>query len=569
MPEPDVNIQGLSYHYRGQKREALESIDLQVRPGEFLMIMGPSEAGKSTLAACINGLVPHFFKGKFQGDVTSAGMNTRDHTVAQLSEHVGMVFQDFEAQLFSTNVELEVAFGAENFAVDRVEIARRVDENLTLVGLQEYKRRSPSTLSGGQKQKLAIASVLAMHPRVLVMDEPTTDLDPISKYGIFQIANNLRQNTDLTLIVIEHETEETLDAENILLIKDGKVIRYGPAHEILREVDLMEELGVMPLGVPRYFHRMKAMHLPLTPDEGLLQFQNSGWRISEPKYQALVESDAARSKDYGEVIVRCQGLEHAYPNGFKALRGVDLQIRRGEMVAIVGQNGSGKTTLVKHFNGLLMPTGGAIEVEGQPTQAQGVYELGKEVGYVFQNPDHQIFSDTVLDEVAFTLRLRKAPEAEIKRQTAEALEAVGLAGMEAEDPFSLTKSGRQRVAVASVLAAHPDILILDEPTTGLDYAEQRSMMDLVKKLNQNGSTIIFVTHHMWVVAEYAHQVYVFKDGQILLQGIPREVFAHEQELREAYLRPPHLVSFSNLLGRTMLNVDELTSCTLTNTRPED
>jgi energy-coupling factor transport system ATP-binding protein len=262
-------------------------------------------------------------------------------------------------------------------------------------------------------------------------------------------------------------------------------------------------------------------------------------------------------------------LEHAYPNGFKALRGVDMQIRRGEIVAIVGQNGSGKTTLVKHFNGLLMPTGGSIDVEGQSTQAQGVFELGKKVGYVFQNPDHQIFSDTVLDEVAFTLRLRKAPEAEIKKQTAEALDAVGLAGMEAEDPFGLTKSGRQRVAVASVLAAHPDILILDEPTTGLDYAEQRSMMELVKKLNQNGSTIIFVTHHMWVVAEYAHQVYVFKDGQILLRGTPREVFAHEKELREAYLRPPHLVSFTNLLGRTMVNVDELVDCTLTNANQEE
>lgn len=561
MPDSVVSIHDLRYKYRGQKRQALEGINLDLEKGEFLMVMGPSEAGKSTLAATINGLVPHFFKGKFEGVVSVLGRNTRDHTVAQMSEGVGMVFQDFEAELFSTNVELEVAFGPENFAVPRDEILRRIDENLKLVGLEAFRNRPPSTLSGGQKQKLAIASVLAMNPQVLVMDEPTTDLDPISKFGVFQIAEQLRRNADLTLIVVEHETEETLEAGRILLLDEGKVVKLASAHEMLRDVDLLEAHGVMPLGVPKYFHRMESADLPLTPTEGARVFQSLGWRISEQKYAALKEADARRADRYGEVVVRCKDLEHAYPNGFKALRGVNLEIRRGEVVAIVGQNGSGKTTLVKHFNGLLMPTGGEIEVEGQPTAQAGVYELGKHVGYVFQNPDHQIFSDTVFDELAFTLRLRKAPEAEIKLRVAEALDAVGLTGYEQEDPFSLTKSGRQRVAVASVLAAKPEILILDEPTTGLDYSEQRSMMELVRKLNEAGSTIIFVTHHMWVVAEYAHQVYVCKDGQIMLQGTPREVFAHEQELREAYLRPPHLVSFSNLLGKTMLTVDEMTACT--------
>ncbi|RPJ43898.1 MAG: ATP-binding cassette domain-containing protein, partial [Chloroflexi bacterium] len=366
-------------------------------------------------------------------------------------------------------------------------------------------------------------------------------------------------------------------------------------------VVLLESLGVMPLGVPKYFNAMysRVMRsqvnpplaretsageavpptedlvlatglgsqgpagklLPLIPEEGLRQFQANGWRIDAERYKRLVTADGARRQSYGEVVIRCHGLEHTYPNGFKALVGIDLEIRRGQMVAIVGQNGSGKTTLVKHFNGLLMPTAGTVEVNGQTTITQGVYNLGKEVGYVFQNPDHQIFSDTVFDEVAYTLRLRKLDDDEIKQRVAEALGAVGLWGFDKEDPFSLTKSGRQRVAVASVLAARPEVLILDEPTTGLDYAEQRSMMDLVRRLNEAGSTIIFVTHHMWVVAEYAHQVYVCKDGRILLEGSPREVFAHEKELTDTYLRPPHLVRFSNLLGHTALTVDELVSCT--------
>ncbi|NMC53193.1 MAG: ABC transporter ATP-binding protein [Chloroflexi bacterium] len=563
MPNPVVTIKDLKYRYRDQKRNALDDINLELNEGDFLVIMGPSEAGKSTLAATFNGLVPHFFKGKFKGDVQIFDKNTRDFTVAEMARNVGMVFQDFEAQLFSTNVELEIAFGPENFGVPPAEISRRIDENLKLVGLEQMKNRPPSTLSGGQKQKLAIASVLAMQPRVLVMDEPTTDLDPISKFGVFKIADELRKRDDLTLIVVEHETEEAIHAGKILLIKEGMPLMYGPAADVLRNVDLMESNGVMPLGITLYFKRMNSADLPLTLEEGFETFQRKNWKISSERYQKIVEADQARLQAHKEPLITCKGLEHMYPNGFKALRGVNLEINRGEIVAIVGQNGSGKTTLVKHFNGLFMPTAGEIDVAGKPTRAQGVFELGKKVGYVFQNPDHQIFSDTVFEEVAYSLKLRGADEDLIKQRVAEALDAVGLVGFEKEDPFALTKSGRQRVAVAAVLAAKPDVLILDEPTTGLDYAEQRSMMELVKHLNQEGSTIIFVTHHMWVVAEYAHRVYVVKDGLIMLEGTPREVFAHEEELNNAFLRPPHLVSLSNRLGKTMLNVDEMVECTLT------
>lgn len=562
MPNPVVTIKDLKYRYRDQKRNALDDINLELNEGDFLVIMGPSEAGKSTLAATFNGLVPHFFKGKFKGDVQIFGRNTRDFTVAEMAKDVGMVFQDFEAQLFSTNVELEIAFGPENFGVPRDEISRRIDENLKLVGLEHTRNMPPSTLSGGQKQKLAIASVLAMQPRVLVMDEPTTDLDPISKFGVFKIADELRKRDDLTLIVVEHETEEAIHAGKILLIKEGMPLMYGPAADVLRNVDLMESNGVMPLGITLYFKRMNSADLPLTVEEGFETFQRKNWKISSERYQKLIEADQARVQAHKEPLITCKGLEHTYPNGFKALRGMNLEINRGEIVAIVGQNGSGKTTLVKHFNGLFMPTSGEIKVDGKPTREQGVFELGKKVGYVFQNPDHQIFSDTVFEEVAYSLKLRGADEELIKQRVAEALEAVGLVGFEKEDPFALTKSGRQRVAVAAVLAAKPDILILDEPTTGLDYAEQRSMMELVKRLNQEGSTIIFVTHHMWVVAEYAHRVYVVRDGLMILEGTPREVFAHEEELNDAFLRPPHLVSLSNRLGKTMLNVDEMVECTL-------
>jgi energy-coupling factor transport system ATP-binding protein len=561
MDTPVVSVNDLRFRYRGTKHFALDGISFDVPQGEFLVIMGHSEAGKSTLVASLNGLIPHFHRGQYECSVELMGKDPGETPVAEMSKKVGMVFQDFEAQLFSTNVELEVAFGPENFAVPRDEIARRINENLELVGLSDLKRRPPSTLSGGQKQKLAIASVLAMQTPVLVMDEPTTDLDPISKAGVFDIADELRERADLTLIVVEHETEEALFADRILLLKDGKVAHLGPAQEVLRDVALLEEVGVRPLGVPAFFNAMEISPLPLTIDEGLAAYEEQGWQVAPAHYEEVLAGDRARREQRGEVLIRCSGLKHTYNEEVEALKGVDLEIHQGEIIAIVGQNGSGKTTLVKHFNGLLMPTEGAVEVEGELTTEQGVFELGKRVGYVFQNPDHQIFSETVFDEVSYTLRLRDLDKETIEERVAEALEAVDLSGMEDEDPFSMTKSGRQRVAVASVLAAKPDVLILDEPTTGLDYLEQRSMMNLVRALNARGSTVIFVTHHMWVVSEYADRVFVVKDGQVLLEGTTREVFAEEEILREAFLRPPQIVSFSNQLGKTVLNVAELTHCT--------
>lgn len=577
MPEPVISIQELSYRYRGTKKPALKDIQIEVGKGEFLVVMGPSEAGKSTLAACINGLIPHFHKGKFSGDVIVNGRNTRQHIVSQMAEQVGLVFQDFEAQLFSTSVELEVAFGPENFAVPRAEIAERIQENLAYVGLEKFRKRPPSTLSGGQKQKLAIASVLAMKPQVLVMDEPTTDLDPISKLGIFQITDNLRQRHDITLMVVEHETEEVLHADRVAFLKDGEIVRLGATRDVLQDVDLMEELGLMPLGIPRFFLQaskttggnlqagidageQESQPLPFTPEEGIRSFEKSGWELSEAGYASLVERETQALKNSGTPLIKCQELSHTYPGGVQALHGVDLEIFPGEMIAIVGQNGSGKTTLAKHLNGLLLPSLGEVLVGDQPTREQGVFKLGQKVGYVFQNPDHQIFSETVFDEVAFSPRLRGLGEKDVKSRVEEALAAVGLAGFEDQDPFSLTKSGRQRVAVAAVLAARPEVLILDEPTTGLDYGEQRSMMDMVRSLNVQGSTIIFVTHHMWVVAEYAQRVFVIKDGRLFLEGTPRQVFGQEDLLTEAYLRPPHFIQFSNLLGKTMLRPEDMLEC---------
>ena len=563
MAEPEVSIRDLTYRYRGQKEPALDGVNLEVAEGEFVVVMGHSGAGKSTLCTTLNGLIPHFFRGRMEGEVRVGGRSTREGKVGEFAQEVGLVFQDFEAQLFSTNVALEVAFGPENFQVEHEEMVRRVESVLGQVRLQGFEDRTPATLSGGQKQRLAIASVLAMEPRILCLDEPTTDLDPIGKLGVFEIAEELKNRDDVTLIVVEHETEETLDADRIVVLQGGKIVADRPAREVLQDVELLQESRVMPLQVARFFHERGegSEQLPLTPEDGAEEFRRRGWRVSPERHRELVEADASREEGYGEPLIEVEGVTHRYPNGVVALEGVDLSVRRGEFLAVLGQNGSGKTTLVKHFNGLLKPTEGVVRVGGEETLKQGLRRLGQTVGYVFQNPDHQIFSDTVFDEVAFGPKVREMEEGEIEERVSEALAAVNLDGRGDEDPFGLTKGERQRVAVASVLAVRPEVLILDEPTTGLDYAEQRNMMELVRRLNERGSTIIAVTHTMWVVAEYAHRAAVIRDGKVALQGTVREVFAEEDELRNASLRPPHIVSLGNALGFPVLSVEELLEVT--------
>src|ERR687895_2295738 len=276
--EPEVSVKGLVYRYRGQQKPALDGVDLEVAEGEFVVVMGPSGAGKSTLCVSLNGLIPHFFRGRMEGEVLIEGRSTREGRVGEFAKEVGLVFQDFEAQLFSTNVALEVAFGPENFEVGREEMVRRVESVLSQVRLEGFDDRQPATLSGGQKQRLAIASVLAIEPRILCLDEPTTDLDPVGKLGIFEIAEDLKDRDDVTLIVVEHETEETLDADRIIVLRDGKIVADRPAREVLRDVELLQESNVMPLQVTRFFHEMGLWQgqLPLIPGGGGAEFKRRG-----------------------------------------------------------------------------------------------------------------------------------------------------------------------------------------------------------------------------------------------------------------------------------------------------
>ena len=537
----------------------MEDIAFRQETSEFVVMAGASGAGKSTFCRTLNGWVPTFTKGDLHGEIRILGEPIGGRRVAQNARRVGLVFQDFEAQLFSTNVALEVAFGPENFGVPREEIRRRIRKALSLVGLEGVEQRDPSRLSGGQKQRLALASVLSIEPDVLVLDEPTTDLDPAGKQEIFRLFDRLRGRTK-ALLMVEHETEEMGAADRIVLMDHGRIVRDERAEDLLRQPDILEQHGLRPLGTTVLFQRLGLSDGPLRPEEAASDLRRGGWSVQPERAVALEVQDRVQEQAYGEPVIEVRDLVYVYEDGKEALSGVSCTIRRGEILALIGQNGSGKTTLAKHFNRLLLPTQGSVCVFGRDTRAWRTSELGQRVGYVFQNPDHQIFADTVWEEVSFGPRNAGLPKKEVERRTRKALHAVGLTGYETEDPFSLTKSERQRIAVASVLATEPEVLILDEPTTGLDAPQQRSMMQLVTTLHQRGITVLLITHSMWTVTHYAQRCMVMKEGRLIADGPTRRVFEQEDLLRSAQLAPPDIVRLGRFLGWTPLTVDELATC---------
>ncbi len=548
-----ISIEDLTFTYRGSERPALRNICGQIEEGTFVVVMGHGGAGKSTLCCSLNSLVPKFFRGEYQGRVLIKGKEVARHRVAEMSRRVGLALQDFEAQLFSTNVELEMAFGPENHCLPREEIGRRIGRYLSFTGLEKLRNREPSSLSGGQKQRLAIGSVLALEPTVLVMDEPTTDLDPLGREEVLSVGKSI-QEEGRVLLIVDHEPETALTADQVWLMRDGQIVKTGAPSEILADVAEMKSCGIRALSTVELFHSLNWPGTPLTVEAAIEMIQEH--HLARPLEPGAKTASSGHVR--GSPILKAEELRYIYPtHGVEALQGIDLEIYEGEFIAVLGQNGSGKTTLAKHFNGLIKPTSGRALVWNKPTTGYSHRELSRLVGYVFQNPDHQIFARTVADEVGFGLKMRGETPQVIAKSVAEALEVVGLQGYEKKVPFALTKGERQRVAVASVLAVQPRVIILDEPTTGLDYRHQRNMMEMLRRLNQIGHTIIIITHSMWVAAEYATRTIIMKDGGILSEGVTRAIFADETRLAEASLCPPSLVRLSNWMGTEALTVEEM------------
>ncbi len=548
MAAPAILIEKLTFTYRGATAPALRGVSLRVEPEELVVVMGPTGAGKSTLAKCLNRTVPCFQAGDLSGHIAVLGQPLDGLQVADLAGKVGLVLQDFEAQLFATDVVQEVAFGLEQLGVPPAEMADRIAGALAAVGLSGFESRDPTTLSGGEKQRLAIAAVLAMSPPVLLLDEPTTDLDPLGKSEVFQTLAALRRQGH-TILLIEHEIEAAEVADRLVLMDAGQIIAEGPPGVLLRDAESLRRNGVRPRDVDRI-----ALALGLPPE---VRSADDVARVLRGGATARAAPPPAARESRAPAAVSVRGASFAYPGGRRALEDIDLELREGDFVALVGQNGSGKTTLAKLLNGLLRPQRGRVELWGTDVRRLPLARIAGLVGYVFQDPDQQLFASTVREEVAFGPRNLGVAEPELCQRIDEALEAVGLADSRDADPFLLTKGERQRLAVAAMLAQRPRLLILDEPTTGLDYREQVRMMELVARLHGEGMTMVVITHSPWVVAEYAQRGILMAGGRIVFDGPLRELFRQEELLERCHFRVPEVTRIANRLGWSALSVEEL------------
>jgi cobalt transport protein ATP-binding subunit len=556
-----VSVRGVTFTYHDADRPALRAISFTQNAGEMIGVMGASGAGKSTLAKCLNRIIPEFEDGDFHGAIRIAGESIEHLRVCDLAPKVGMVFQDFESQLFSTNVAHEVAFAMEQVGMDRAEMVRRIKPALEAVGLRGFEHRDPMSLSGGEKQRLAIASVLALRPSVIVLDEPTTDLDPEGRAEVFELIKKLRAQ-GLSLIAIEHESEELRAADRIVVLREGEIATEGPPSEVFARTELLTACGVRPPGLGHALELLGIDAQPKSVEQAYEVIVRAYPSIVGTTYDSIARSRAPeqpRAADnaiVGPAFIGIENLSYSYAGGPRVLDSIDLKVGAGEFLAIVGQNGSGKTTLAKHIVGLLQPATGRITIDGKDRSQMRPAETAREVAYVFQNPDHQIFAATVEDEVAFGPRNFGLPADEIKRRCDEALEAVGLQNERQSDPFLLSKGERQRLAVASVLVLRPRMLILDEPTTGLDYREQLRMMALVRDLNRAGIAIVIITHTPWLVAEYARRVVLMRKGAKIFDGGVREFFMQDELLRSSSFRAPEITELSRRFGTLALTTDE-------------
>ena len=522
---------------------------MSLEAGQLSGISGRTGAGKTTCVRAFNGLIPHVIPGDFRGRVELFGRPLERANRHEAIRRVGMVFQDFEAQLFSTTVRGEVAFVLETAGLTPAAIQARVTESLARVGLAPLAEREPSTLSGGQKQRLAIACLLAARPDILVLDEPTTDLDPIGKSEVAAILHELA-GAGHTVALVEHETDLLARARRIHLLADGSLSDTRSLDGFRDDPERLLAYGIRPPDLWRLWRRL-GMTDP--PDD----IEGAARRLRENGFVTAPPASAEPSPSRNEPLFVLDRVGFAYPDGNAVLADFSLTIRRGESLAVLGPNGAGKTTLIGLLNGLRRPTQGRVLFRGEDIARQSVGRLGADIGFVFQNPDHQLFSPTVFEEVAFALKVRGAPAADWPAKVERVLALVGLTGVEDRDPFTMTKGERQKLALAAVLVHEPEVLILDEPTTGLDAAEQEVMADLLRALQARGHTVLIITHSMDTALAVADRALVLVDGRTLADGPTREVFADENRLAAAQLRPPAAARLSADLGYGALSLAAL------------
>ena len=522
----------------------LKDISLQVDKGEFLLITGRSGAGKTTLCRAMFGALNHDIGGDFEGSLKLKGRDVKEYTIGDIGEFMGVVFDDPDSQLFMPLVEDEIKFGlqARNMPSGTEDIKKALDR----VGISHLLKRAPHELSGGQKQKVAIAAALSVDPEIILFDEPTSQLDPRSTIEIYEILSTLRAQGK-TIILVEQKIEDIIDkVDKIAVIDDGRIIASGTPREVLKSKDLFD---AMPYPcVSRLAVELKSPEMLLSMEEGRKYLSAAGIVLKPGSGNG---STTATSE---APILEINNLRFNYGN-VKVLNDISLKVMPGEVISILGHNGCGKTTLLKNIIGLLKPPeNGMVLLNGKDVRGMPVDQAARIAGFLFQNPDTMLFAETALEEVMFGPT--NLGFADAKERSLRAMEEVGLSHKKDEYPRYLGNGEKLRLCVASILAMGPKLIILDEPTTGLDDNECAKLMEVVLKLKSEGVAMVIVTHDMNLVAKYMSRVIVLSEGRIFKEGTPAEVLRDAAAMEAASLKSPPIVMLSSGCGRVCLTVEE-------------
>jgi energy-coupling factor transport system ATP-binding protein len=573
-----VDLSGVTFTYEGETAAVLRDISLTVTRGEFVLVLGPSGCGKSTLLHLLNGSVPHILNGRLRGDAVICGKAVADTKVAAFATEVGMVFQDPDAQIINTRVGDEVRFGLENLCRKVDEILIRQKEALDDVGLPGFADCSIFELSGGQKQRVSIAAALAARPQLLVLDEPTANLDPVGMADVFTVLARLNRDHGTTIVMVEHRVDELADkVSRVIMMDNGAITFDGPprtAFSTRRMIEPDTANGVataswIPQVAELALDLAAATHQELVPAQVPLCVAEAvdlclAWPTSRLPDRAaengrggpaFVASDNAgpeshrREKAMRETLLSIRSLNFGYDVGTPILKNISLKIESGAIIALLGQNGSGKTTLARLLVGINAAPAGTISFKDKDLAKLGAREIASHIGYVFQNPDHQFVTDQVDEEIGYGLKVRNYPSDEIARRVDEVLAIVDLKRYRRRSPFSLSLGERRRLSVATMLVLEPQVLVLDEPTIGQDYERAQQLMGLMARLRDRyGTAVLMITHDVRLVAQWAERAVVLRTGEIAFDGAPIDLFAKADVLRAAGLLAPPIHDVSRKLA---------------------
>ena len=555
-----IKLDDVSFSYGHEAQNALDHVSLAIEKGEFVGVIGPSGAGKSTLAAVMSGAIPHHYTGQLFGATLIDDRDTCEITLTDISRVVGSVLQDIDAQMVAPIVEDEMLLGLENFGIPHDQIEERISQTLTTVGISDLRHREIATLSGGQKQKVAIAAIIAMAPNVLVLDEPTAALDPASSTLVFDTLRQINREHGITVVVIEQKVALLSKyCSRVLVMADGKLAFDGEPHQVFAHASELRQMGVDSPRVARIANSLAEVGLLPSDQAPCLNVSEAHQLISSLLANATSKDAPADVPETSphipavprgvnqEPVVELTDVTFAYPHGGASVSNLNMCVYPGELVGIIGQNGAGKTTLTKLLNGLLHPASGTVRMAGMNTADVPTSAIAAKCATLFQNPDRQLCRDTVLDEVAFGLELHGVGTDEARQRARVAAERFGLPLD--ESPFSLSRGQRQMVALASVVVLDPQVVLLDEPTSGLDYRECMTVMETVSEMAERGCAVIMVCHDMEVVSDFAQRLVVMADGRILERGDANRIFADDALMRAAYVEPPQVVALSKELAR--------------------